>query len=107
MYFETLTVKDPKEASPFCLHHAIPILWESPKFEAMMHQLTENKLVNNKRAAMGSGMECPIGSKEAKTAALMKDTDIDIDPDGDLSSVKVSDGSWKSAMNDVKNGVNE
>ena len=41
----------------------------------------DNKLVNNARAAMGSGMEHPIGSKAAKTAVMMKDVNVDIDPD--------------------------
>ena len=70
----------------------------------MRHQLTNNKLVNNTRAAIGSGMEHPIGSKAAKTVAMIKNVDIDIDPDGDVTSVKASDGSWMSAMNDVKIG---
>ena len=75
---------------------------ESQKFNAMRHQLTNNKVVNNTRAAMGSGIEHPIRRKAAKTAATMRDIDIDIDPDGDVASMKVSDGLLISAMNDVK-----
>ena len=45
--------------------------------------------------------------KVGKTVVAMKDIDIDIDPDEDLSSMKVSDGSWISTINDVKKGVNE
>ena len=71
LYLETLTVKDSKKFSPFCLHH---------------------------------GMEQPIASKAAKTAVAMKDVDVDIDPDGDVSSMKVGDGSWMSALNDVEKG---
>ena len=62
MYHKTLTVKDPQKAFPFCLHHNVPILWESPEFDAMTCQLTNNELVNKTRATMGSGMEHPIGS---------------------------------------------
>ena len=87
-------------ASPFCLHHIVPIMWESPKFDAMMHQLTNNKLVNNARVTLGSVMEHPIESKVANTAAKMRDVDVDIDPDGDVASMKVSDRSWMSAMNE-------
>ena len=54
--------------------------------------------------AIESGMKCHIVSKAAKTAVVMKDSDIDIDPDGDVASMKLSDGSWMSAMNDVKKG---
>ena len=43
----------------------------------------------------------------AKTAVAMKDIDIEIDPDGDVSSMKVSDRLWMSAVNDVEKGVNE
>ena len=50
-------------------------------------------------------MEHPVGSKAATKAAAMNDIDIDIDPDGDVSSVKVSDRLWMSALNDVKNGI--
>ena len=39
---------------------------------------------------MGSGMEHPIVSKAAMTAAAIKDVDIDIYPDGDVASMKVS-----------------
>ena len=46
--------------------------------------------VNNTRAAMGNGMECLIGSKAAKTAAVMEDVDIEIDLYGDVSIMKVS-----------------
>ena len=91
MYFETLTIKDPKKVSSFYLHHNDPILWESPKFDAMSCQSMENTLVNNRRASMGSRMKCSLGSKAAKTAAAMKDVDIDIDPERDASSMKVSD----------------
>ena len=31
MYIKTLTAKDPQKVSTFCLHHIVPILWESPK----------------------------------------------------------------------------
>ena len=55
---------------------------------------------------MGSGMEHRIGSKGAKTAFAMKDVEIDVDPDGDVISMKVHDWSWMSAMNDVKKTVN-
>ena len=88
------------------MHHIVTVLWESPKFDAMTCQLTDNKLENNTRAAIGNGVEHPIGSKAAKTAVAMKDVDIDIDPDGDVARVKVSDGSWISAMNDVKQRMN-
>ena len=47
-------------------------------------------------------MECPIGSKAAKTVVAMKDIAVEIDPDGGITSIKVSEGSWMSAMNDVK-----
>ena len=57
----------------------------------MMHHLINHKLVNNTRAAMESGMEYSIGSKTAKTAAMMRDVDVDIDPDGDVGSMKESD----------------
>ena len=66
-------------------------LWESPKFDAVTCQLTDNKLVNNTRGAIGSGMECLIGSKVAKTTATMKKFDINIDPGGDVASMNVSD----------------
>ena len=56
---------------------------------------------------MGIGMESPNGSKAAKTAAVTKDIDVDIDPDGVVSSMKVSDVSWMLAMIDVKKGVNK
>ena len=49
-------------------------------------------------------MENPIGGKAAKTAVMIKDVNIDIDPDGYVANMKVSDGSWMSAMNDVKKG---
>ena len=52
----------------------------------------EKKSVNNTRAARGSGMEFPIGSEAQKTAAAMKDVGFEIDPDGDVSCMKVSDG---------------
>ena len=68
-------------------------LWESPKFDAVTCQLTDNKLVNNTRAVMVSGVECPIGTKAAKTAVRIRDVDVDIDPDGDVIYVKESDGS--------------
>ena len=54
---------------------------------------------------MGSGMEHPIGSKAAKTALTMKKLELEMDPNGDPSSIKVSDESWIPAMNDVKKGV--
>ena len=41
-------------------------------------------------------------SGAAKTAVAMKDVDVEIDLNGNVSSKKVSDGSWMSAMNDVK-----
>ena len=63
----------------------------------MKCQLTQNNLVNNTWAAMGSWMERPIGRKAAKTAAVMKDIDIDIDPDEYVSSMKVSNESWKGS----------
>ena len=102
MCLETLTAKDPQKASPFCLYHIVLILWESPKFDDMTHQLTNNKSANNIRAAMGSGTEYPIRRKAAKTAVMMRDVDINIDQDRDVDSVKMSDGSWMSALNDVK-----
>ena len=37
---------------------------------------------------MGSAMECPIRSKAAKTAAMTRDVDIDVDPDEDVASIK-------------------
>ena len=37
----------------------------------------------------------------------MKDVNVNIDPDQDLSSMKASDRSWISAMNDVKKQVNK
>ena len=98
MYLETLTLKDPKKASTFCLHHIVPILWQSPKFDATMCKLTDNKLVNNQRAAMGSGMECHIRTKAART----RDVDVVIDPNEDVLSVKESDESWMKTMNDLK-----
>ena len=70
----------------------------------MMQQLMEKNLLNTTKAAMGSEMERPIGSKAAKKAAAMRGIDIDIDPDGDISNMKVSDGSLMSAMNEVKTG---
>ena len=66
--------------------------------------LMENESVNSLRAAMGSGMECPIGSNATQSETAMNDIYIDIDPDGDISIMKVSEGSWISAINDVKNG---
>ena len=90
MYLETLTIKD----TIFCLHHIVPILCESPTFDAMTRQLKEKKLVNNTRAAIGSGMECPMYSKAAKAAAVMKDVELEMDLHGDKSSIKVSDESW-------------
>ena len=102
LYLETLTTKDPQMAFPFYLHHVVPILWESPKFDAMTCQLADNKLVNNTKAAIASGIEHPIGSKAAKKASAMKDVDFDTGPDGDAASMKESDRSWTSAMNDVK-----
>ena len=54
---------------------------------------------------MGSGMEHPIGSKVAKTSATMKDVNVDIDPDGDVASMKVSNGLWMLVVNDVKKGT--
>ena len=89
----TLTVKDPKNASPCCLNHVVPILWELLKFNAMMQQLMEKKSSKNTRAAMGSGMEHLIGSKAANTTAAMKDVDMKNDPDGDVSNMKVCDRS--------------
>ena len=70
IFLESLN-KRPQEGVTFCLHHDIPILWQSPKFDAMTRQLTEKKLVNNTKAAMGNGMECPMGSKAAKAATVM------------------------------------
>ena len=66
-----------------------------------MCQSTENKPVNNTRAAMGSGMKCPIGPKVAKTAARMGGIDVN----KDVVSVKESDGSWMTAMNGIKRRV--
>ena len=37
---------------------------------------------------MGSGMEHLIGNKVAKTAAMKRDIDVNIDPDGGVFSVK-------------------
>ena len=101
--FESLA--DPEKTSPFCLHHTIPIFWELPKFDAMMCQLTNNKLVNNKRTATVSGMEHLIRTKAAKTAARTRDIDIDIDPYGDVLGFKESDRLWMTAMNDIKRGL--
>ena len=56
--------------------------------------MPEKKLVNNTRAAMGSRMECPIGSKATKTALAMTEVELEMDPDGDTFSKKGSDGSW-------------
>ena len=72
-----------------------------------MQQLIEKKLANNARAAMGSGMEHPIGSKTLKTTAAMKDVDIKNDLDGDISNMKMSYRLWMSAISDVKKGMNE
>ena len=36
----------------------------------------------------------------------MREINIDIDPEGDVASMKGSNRSWMSAMNDVKKGVN-
>ena len=49
-------------------------------------------------------MECPIGSKAAKTAVMTRDIyiDIDVDPDEGVASMKESDGSWMTAMYDIK-----
>ena len=60
----------------------------------MTCQSTKNISVNNTRATMRGGMEHSIGSKAAKTAEATKDNNIDIDPDEDVSSMKVSDRSW-------------
>ena len=106
MFLKTLTEKDPKKASAFCLHCIVPMLWEPPKFDAMMYHLIDNKSVNNTNATMGSGTEHTIRSKAAKTAAMMRGVGIDIDPDGDVASMNESDWSLISAMNDVKKGVN-
>ena len=91
LYLKTLSSKDPQKMCPFCLHHVVPILCESPKFDATTCQLTDNKLVTNTRAAMGSGLEHPIGRKAAKTAVAIKDVDIVIDPDWDVASMKTSE----------------
>ena len=37
-------------------------------------------MMNNERAAMESGIENPMGSEVAQAAAVMKDVDIEIDP---------------------------
>ena len=88
MYLEILTTKDPKKVSFLCLHDVFPILRQLPKFDAMIHQLTDNDLVNNIRSAIKSGIDHLIRTKAAKIAAKARDSDIDIDLDGDVLSVK-------------------
>ena len=47
-YLSLNTAKKSKRLSPFCLHHIVPIFWESQKMNDLMHQLINNKLVNNR-----------------------------------------------------------
>ena len=49
-------------------------------------------------------MEHPVGTKAATIAAMTRGIDIDINPDRDVLSLKKIDGSWITAMNDIKKG---
>ena len=64
-------------------------------------------MINNTRTAVGSGMEHPKGSKVAKIAARTKGFELEMDPNGDASKNKASNGSWILVMKDVKKGVNQ
>ena len=75
LYWKTVTVKDGKKATHFCLHHVVEILWESTKFDPMTKVLSSKKQISNNHLPMGSGLVHSMSTKAAKKAAKKSKSD--------------------------------